>query len=157
MFYSYFVYLLNYIYLFIFRKVRKTSITWVLVNLCISMLIFNLLFVFGIENSNKTNGSNTDNTSDNNIIPKKDISVTLNLTCTVTAALLHYFLLATFTWTALSAAQLYFLLIRTMKPLPQRFIMFVSLIGWGKCLLLHLLRNLILSKSFNLNKHLLKA
>ncbi|XP_011354037.1 adhesion G-protein coupled receptor G7 [Pteropus vampyrus] len=113
-------------------KVRKTSITWVLVNLCISMLIFNLLFVFGIENSNKTNGSNTDNTtSDNNIIPKKEISVTSNLTCTVTAALLHYFLLATFTWTALSAAQLYFLLIRTMKPLPQRFIMFVSLIGWG--------------------------
>ncbi|ELK08546.1 adhesion G-protein coupled receptor G7 [Pteropus alecto] len=123
---------LTIIFQIVTRKVRKTSITWVLVNLCISMLIFNLLFVFGIENSNKTNGSNTNNTaSKSNVIPKKDISVTSNLTCTVTAALLHYFLLATFTWTALSAAQLYFLLIRTMKPLPQRFIMFVSLIGWG--------------------------
>lgn len=157
MFCSYYVYLLNYIYLFIFRKVRKTSITWVLVSLCISMLIFNLLFVFGIENSNK-NDNNTSNVSSTpNIIPHDDLDSNPNPTCTAIAILLHYFLLATFTWTGLSAAQLYFLLIRTMKPLPQRFIMFISLIGWGKCLLLHLLRNLILSKSFNLNKHLLKA
>lgn len=126
---------LTIIFQIVTRKVRKTSITWVLVSLCISMLIFNLLFVFGIENSNKnskTNNNNTNNTdSNNNKKPAEDISDNSNPTCTAIAVLLHYFLLATFTWSGLSAAQLYFLLIRTMKPLPQRFIMFISLIGWG--------------------------
>lgn len=154
------MYLFNYIYLFIFRKVRKTSITWVLVSLCTSMLIFNLLFVSGIENPNKnseTSGSVSTVDSNNNEIPRQDIVFSSNPTCTVFAALLHYFLLGTFMWTGLSAAQLYFLLIRTMKPLPPRFILFISLIGWGKHLLLHLLGNLILLKSFSLHKHLLKA
>ncbi|KAM9089887.1 LOW QUALITY PROTEIN: adhesion G-protein coupled receptor G7 [Megaptera novaeangliae] len=117
------------------RKVRKTSVTWVLVNLCTSMLIFNLLFVFGIENSNKnlkTSHSDTDNTDlSNNEISRQDTVVILNPTCTAIAILLHYFVLVTFTWMELSAAQLYFLLIRTMKPLPQHFILFISLIGWG--------------------------
>ncbi|XP_014708799.2 adhesion G-protein coupled receptor G7 isoform X1 [Equus asinus] len=116
------------------RKVRKTSITWVLVSLCTSMLIFNLLFVSGIENPNKnseTSGSVSTVDSNNNEIPRQDIVFSSNPTCTVFAALLHYFLLGTFMWTGLSAAQLYFLLIRTMKPLPPRFILFISLIGWG--------------------------
>nr|XP_012332324.1 adhesion G-protein coupled receptor G7 [Aotus nancymaae] len=116
------------------RKVRKTSVTWVLVSLCISMLIFNLLFVFGIENSNKnlkTSGDIENMDFNNNVMPKTDTINTPNPTCTAIAALLHYFLLVTFTWNALSAAQLYFLLIRTMKPLPRHFILFISLIGWG--------------------------
>eukprot|EP00070_Physeter_catodon_P016946 XP_023975766.1 adhesion G-protein coupled receptor G7 [Physeter catodon] len=117
------------------RKVRKTSVTWVLVNLCTSMLIFNLLFVFGIENSNKnlkTSHSDTGNTDlSNNEMSRQDTVVILNPTCTVIAILLHYFVLVTFTWMGLSAAQLYFLLIRTTKPLPQHFILFISLIGWG--------------------------
>lgn len=116
--------------------------------------------MFGIENSNKTlqksgNDTNDLDSKDNKILTE-DITVTTNLKCTVIAALLHYFLLVTFTWTGLSAAQLYFLLLRAMKPLPPRFILYISLIGWGKCLLPHLLTNLILLKSFNLNKHLLK-
>ncbi|XP_006890102.1 PREDICTED: probable G-protein coupled receptor 128 [Elephantulus edwardii] len=115
------------------RKVRKTSVTWVLVSLCTSMLIFNLLFVFGIENSNNTlSDKTTTNTDPNdNAIPTQGIISTSNPTCTAVAALLHYFLLATFTWSGLSSAQLYFLLIWTMKPLPRHFILFISLIGWG--------------------------
>ncbi|XP_006868711.1 PREDICTED: probable G-protein coupled receptor 128 [Chrysochloris asiatica] len=116
------------------RKVRKTSVTWVLVNLCTSMLIFNLLFVFGIENSNKNlkmSDEDTKNTDSANEMIKTDIVDIQNTTCTVMAALLHYFLLVTFAWTGLSSAQLYFLLIWTMKPLPQHFILFISLIGWG--------------------------
>ncbi|XP_047731757.1 adhesion G-protein coupled receptor G7 [Prionailurus viverrinus] len=117
------------------RNVRKTSVTWVFVSLCTSMLIFNLLFVFGIENSNKNLVKRDNDTnkmdSDKNEIPTQDTVVILNPTCTVMAVLLHYFLLVTFTWTGISAAQLYFLLIRTMKPLPQHFIVFISLIGWG--------------------------
>ncbi|KAI5948470.1 Adhesion G-protein coupled receptor G7 [Manis javanica] len=114
------------------RKGRKTSVTWVLVSLCMSMLIFNLFFVFGIENSNKNLKTSDTSINDNkNEVPAQDIIVYSNPTCTVIAALMHYFLLATFTWSGLNAAQLYFLLIRTMKPLPQRFTLFISLIGWG--------------------------
>ncbi|KAK2508038.1 hypothetical protein MC885_016358 [Smutsia gigantea] len=114
------------------RKGRKTSITWVLVSLCMSMLVFNLFFVFGIENSNKNLKTSDTSINDNkNEMPTQDIIVYSNPTCTVIAALMHYFLLATFTWSGLNAAQLYFLLIRTMKPLPQHFTLFISLIGWG--------------------------
>ncbi|XP_019503873.1 PREDICTED: adhesion G-protein coupled receptor G7 [Hipposideros armiger] len=124
--------ILTIIFQIVTRKVRKTSVTWVIVSLCTSMLIFNLLFVFGIENKNsKISDSDTNNMdSENNKIPEESIITTPNPTCTVIAALLHYFLLVTFTWTGLSAAQLYFLLLRAMKPLPQRFILFISLIGW---------------------------
>uniref|UniRef100_A0A8C6R3K2 Adhesion G-protein coupled receptor G7 n=1 Tax=Nannospalax galili TaxID=1026970 RepID=A0A8C6R3K2_NANGA len=125
---------LTIIFQIVTRKVRKTSVTWVLVSLCLSMLIFNLLFVFGIENSNKnlkTTDSNGAINSANNEIPVRDTIETPNPSCTVVTALLHYFLLVTFTWNGLSAAQLYFLLIRTMKPLPSHFIIFISLIGWG--------------------------
>ncbi|GAB1300338.1 Adhesion G-protein coupled receptor G7 [Apodemus speciosus] len=116
------------------RKIRKTSVTWVLVSLCTSMLIFNLLFVFGIENSNKnlkTSDSDIDTNPENNKIPETDTVETPNPSCTAIAALLHYFLLGTFTWNGLSATQLYFLLIRTMKPLPPHFIVIISLVGWG--------------------------
>ncbi|XP_004636681.1 adhesion G-protein coupled receptor G7 [Octodon degus] len=116
------------------RKVRKISVTWVLVNLCTSMLIFNLLFVFGIENSNKdlsTSDRDINVDFDNNEMPTADIIDIPNSACTATAAFLHYFLLVTFMWNGLSAIQLYFLLIRTMKPLPQHFILLLTLVGWG--------------------------
>ncbi|XP_043849419.1 adhesion G-protein coupled receptor G7 [Dromiciops gliroides] len=113
------------------RKLRKTSITWVFVSLCTSMLIFNILFLFGIENSNKNSIRMKSPEKDDNVIPQFDIEFPENLTCTVMAALLHYFLLVTFTWTGLNAVQLYFLLLRTMRPLPEHFTIFLSLIGWG--------------------------
>ncbi|KAM4889428.1 adhesion G-protein coupled receptor G7 [Thomomys bottae] len=125
---------LTIIFQIVTRKVRKTSVTWVLVSLCVAMLIFNLLFVFGIENTqNKNLNTNDANTNIHaaNTIPEKDFVDLPNPSCTVFAALLHYFLLVTFTWNGLNAVQLYFLLIRTMKPLPPHFILFISLIGWG--------------------------
>lgn len=132
-----------------------------LVSLCASMLIFNLFFVFGVENSNKNVETSSGETSGANLseneMLRQDTVVVANPKCTAVAVLLHYFGLATFVWMGLSAAQLCFLLIRTMKPLPQHFILFTSLIGWGKSLLLHLLRNLILLKAFNLDKPLWKT
>nr|KAF6381117.1 adhesion G protein-coupled receptor G7 [Pipistrellus kuhlii] len=118
--------ILTIIFQIVTRKVRKTSVTWVLVSLCTSMLIFNLLFVNGIENKNKYENG-TGDANKNEIKPE----ILPNKTCTAIAILLHYFLLAMFTWTGVSAVQLYFLLIRTMKPLPQRFTLYMSLIGWG--------------------------
>ncbi|XP_054556633.1 adhesion G-protein coupled receptor G7 isoform X2 [Talpa occidentalis] len=126
---------LTIIFQIVTRNVRKTSVTWVLVSLCTSMLVFNLLFVFGIENANKTSetsGSKDIHNQGLNKVPQTDkVDPKSNPTCTAVAALLHYFLLVTFVWTGISATQLYYLLIRTMKPLPRYFIHLASLVAWG--------------------------
>lgn len=123
------------------RKTRKSSITWMLVSLCFSMLIFNIIFISGIENHNArkdssdTSGNNqqfSTYTTTNTILTSDVVDPPADAWCMVVAVLLHYFLLATFMWTALNSAQLYLLLLRTMKPFPGHFIVTMSAIGWGK-------------------------
>ncbi|XP_031468934.1 adhesion G-protein coupled receptor G7 [Phasianus colchicus] len=122
------------------RKTRKSSITWMLVSLCSSMLIFNIIFISGIENQNARNDSSDTSgnnqqfntyTTTNTILTSDVVDPPANAWCMVVAVLLHYFLLATFMWTALNSAQLYLLLLRTMKPFPGHFIVTMSAIGWG--------------------------
>lgn len=96
------------------------------------MLIFNIIFISGIENPNaKKNGSRAP--SKDNILPNSDlIEPPAEARCTAIAVLLHYFLLATFVWTALNAAHLYLLLLQTLRPLPRHITLIMSVIGWGK-------------------------
>ncbi|XP_074839635.1 adhesion G-protein coupled receptor G7 [Carettochelys insculpta] len=118
------------VFLILTRKTRKFSVTWMLVNLCTSMLIFYLIFISGIENSNaKKKGSDI---LIQNVMFKSDQADTPeSASCTAVAVLLHYFLLATFMWTALNSAQLYLLLLKTLNPIPGHFILITSVIGWG--------------------------
>ncbi|NXJ61483.1 AGRG7 protein, partial [Rostratula benghalensis] len=120
------------------RKTRRSSVTWMLVSLCLSMLIFNIIFVSGIENQNARNhSSNTTSynqqygTASNTLLTSDVVDPPADSWCTAVAVLLHYFLLATFMWTALNSAQLYLLLLRAMKPLPGHFLVTMSIIGWG--------------------------
>ncbi|KFP70092.1 putative G-protein coupled receptor 128, partial [Acanthisitta chloris] len=123
------------------RKTRKSSVTWMLVSLCFSMLIFNIIFISGIENQNARNHSSDTISSYKQYLPYDTASNTLLTSdmvdppadswCTAVAALLHYFLLATFMWSALNSAQLYLMLLRAMKPLPGHFLITMSAIGWG--------------------------
>ncbi|NWH76273.1 AGRG7 protein, partial [Piaya cayana] len=123
------------------RKTRKTSVTWMLVSLCSSMLIFNIIFISGIENQNaKNHSSDTTSyyqqhlpygTASNTLLTSDIVDPPADPWCTAVAVLLHYFLLATFLWTALNSAQLYLLLLRAMKPLPGHFLITTSVIGWG--------------------------
>ncbi|KAK4828722.1 hypothetical protein QYF61_000713, partial [Mycteria americana] len=123
------------------RKTRRSSVTWILVSLCFSMLIFNIIFISGIENQNARNhSSNTTSyyqqylpydTASNTLLTSDVVDPPADSWCTVVAVLLHYFLLATFMWTALNSAQLYLLLLRAMKPLPGHFLVTMSVIGWG--------------------------
>ncbi|KFQ20567.1 putative G-protein coupled receptor 128, partial [Mesitornis unicolor] len=123
------------------RKTRKSSVTWVLVSFCFSMLIFNIIFISGIENRNARNHSSDTtsyyqqylpyNTASNTLLTSDVVDPPADSWCTAVAALLHYFLLATFMWTALNSAQLYLLLLRAMKPLPGHFLITISVIGWG--------------------------
>ncbi|NXK24009.1 AGRG7 protein, partial [Arenaria interpres] len=120
------------------RKTRKSSVTWMLVSLCFSMLIFNIIFISGIENQNARNhSSNTTSyyqqydTTSNTLLISDMVDPPADSWCTATAVLLHYFLLATFMWTALNSAHLYLLLLRAMQPLPGHFLVTMSAIGWG--------------------------
>ncbi|NXL84735.1 AGRG7 protein, partial [Alectura lathami] len=123
------------------RKTRKSSVTWMLVSLCFSMLIFNIIFISGIENRNASNHSSdtsgyhqqysTYNTSTNTLLTSDVVDPPADAWCMAVAVLLHYFLLATFMWAALNSAQLYLLLLRAMKPAPGHFIVTMSAIGWG--------------------------
>ncbi|NXN66362.1 AGRG7 protein, partial [Himantopus himantopus] len=123
------------------RKTRRLSVTWMLVSLCFSMLIFNIIFISGIENQNARNhSSNTTSyyqqrlpydTASNTLLTSDLVDPPADSRCTAVAVLLHYFLLATFMWTALNCAQLYLLLLRAMKPLPGHFLVTMSVIGWG--------------------------
>ncbi|NWS72101.1 AGRG7 protein, partial [Crotophaga sulcirostris] len=123
------------------RKTRKMSVTWMLVSLCFSMLIFNIIFISGIENQNARNHSSDTtsyyqqylpyDTTSNTLLTSDIVDPPADSWCTAVAVLLHYFLLATFMWTALNSAQLYLLLLRAMKPLPGHFLITTSVIGWG--------------------------
>ncbi|XP_043927581.1 adhesion G-protein coupled receptor G7 [Protopterus annectens] len=114
------------------RKTRKTSVTWIWVNLCLSMLIVNIIFLCGITNENKQEGSRANSTK--NQILVSDVTHPTsedNPLCTVVAALLHYFLLSTFIWTAVFAVQMYFRLRTTLGQLPKHFMWFAYGFGWG--------------------------
>ncbi|XP_075450204.1 adhesion G-protein coupled receptor G7 [Ascaphus truei] len=110
---------------------KKKQITWILVSLCISMLAFNILFISGLENRNAKEKNETAKDLQNTVPPKDIIDPPNNPLCTTVAALLHYFLLATFVWTAVYAAQMYILLIKVSVYLPTHFTRIASIIGWG--------------------------
>ncbi|KAM7031154.1 LOW QUALITY PROTEIN: adhesion G-protein coupled receptor G7 [Passerculus sandwichensis] len=121
------------------RKTQNLSVKWMLVSLCFSMLIFNIIFISGIENQTFRKCSNDTTRCYQQYLP---YDATSNLTsdrmetptdswCRVVAALLHCFLLAAFLWSALSSALLYLLLLRATKPLPGCFLVTMSLIKWG--------------------------
>lgn len=111
------------------RKTRKFSVTWMLVNLCTSMLIFNIIFISGIDNPNAKNNVAVSTT--NTLLDSDRVDPPENARCTAVAVLLHYFLLATFMWTAVNSAHLYLLLLKTLRPIPGHFTLFMSIIGWG--------------------------
>ncbi|XP_064412945.1 adhesion G-protein coupled receptor G7 [Latimeria chalumnae] len=114
------------------RKTRKTSITWMFVSLCVSMLIVNVIFISGIDNPNAKKDHGVSNSTENTLIKSDLSSAPEEVWCTLVAAFLHYFLLATFTWTALYAVHMHFLLTKIFKQPPRHLILKASGIGWGK-------------------------
>ncbi|XP_067897079.1 adhesion G-protein coupled receptor G7 isoform X2 [Heterodontus francisci] len=113
------------------RQARKTSLTWVTVSLCTSMLMVNLIFISAINNPNALNEKSAANNTENIILPSDRSSPPEVYSCTAAAAILHYFLMATFTWSGLYGAQMYVLLVHVFKPLPQHFLIWISVVGWG--------------------------
>ncbi|KAJ6662666.1 hypothetical protein lerEdw1_011306 [Lerista edwardsae] len=106
-----------------------TILFQILTSLCSSMLVFNIIFISGIENSN-ANKRHDAISATNQMLTSDEEGPPENVWCTVVAALLHYFLLATFVWTALNSVQLYLLLIKTQLHFPRYYSTVMSLAGW---------------------------
>ncbi|XP_077336336.1 adhesion G-protein coupled receptor G7 isoform X2 [Lithobates pipiens] len=111
-----------------FRKKQKTS--WILMSLCSAMLIFYIIFIGTMEYPIfKDEDSNTGNSS-NTFIPYEYDDPPQPL-CAALAVLLHYFLLTTFTLTAMHAAELYVRLVLVYRFTPECFTRSALVIGWG--------------------------
>lgn len=52
--------------------------------------------------------------------------------CVATAAVLHYFLLASFTWMGLEAVHMHLTLIRVFNSYVSFYLLKLCAVGWGK-------------------------
>ncbi|XP_030638728.1 adhesion G-protein coupled receptor G7 [Chanos chanos] len=113
------------------RKSRGNRPTLLMVSICVSMIISYFLFIFGIDNPMKQ--KQEPNISKDNTVPMSDLRPPEpdQGPCTAFAALLQYFLLATFMWNALYAANVFLFLKRTLSHQPRGFQLTSLLIGWG--------------------------
>ncbi|XP_033182367.1 adhesion G-protein coupled receptor G7-like [Anabas testudineus] len=102
--------------------------------LCIyvSLLAFIITFLSGVENSSRQDDALVQINSETNIIPDSDEHVEPDRgSCSAVAALLHFFLLATFMWNSVYGTQLV-LLVRTMQhSLPPHWTPVSIAVGWG--------------------------
>ncbi|KAF5926458.1 hypothetical protein HPG69_013763 [Diceros bicornis minor] len=93
-----------------FEKLRRDYPSKILMNLSTALLFLNLLFLLdGWITSFHVDGL-----------------------CTAVAALLHFFLLATFTWMGLEAIHMYIALVKVFNTYIRRYILKFCIIGWGK-------------------------
>ncbi|KAG9267109.1 adhesion G-protein coupled receptor G2-like [Astyanax mexicanus] len=60
-----------------------------------------------------------------------DRAVNLHTACVYVAVLIHYSLMATFTWTAIEGFHLYLLFLRVFNIYIRRYLLKLSLVGWG--------------------------
>ncbi|KAK7127063.1 hypothetical protein R3I94_018295 [Phoxinus phoxinus] len=116
------------VYQIMTRKSRRSSPTLLVVNICMSMTVFYLLFIFGINNP--VQHLNVTKLSDQNIVPETDHHKYPDEgPCTAFTALLQYFLLATFTWNTLYGINV-FLLFKNVSGTPPWFSKVSLAIGW---------------------------
>nr|XP_033954149.1 adhesion G-protein coupled receptor G2 [Pseudochaenichthys georgianus] len=93
-----------------FGKLRKDIPSKILIQLCLALLLLNLVFLVDAWLA---------------LYPE---AVGL---CISTAWFLHYFLLVTFTWMGLEAVQMYLALVKVFNSYISHYMVKFSLIGWG--------------------------
>ncbi|XP_068571913.1 adhesion G-protein coupled receptor G2 [Cebidichthys violaceus] len=93
-----------------FGKLRKDIPSKILIQLCVALLLLNLVFLVDAWLA---------------LYPD---AVGL---CISTAWFLHYFLLVTFTWMGLEAVHMYLALVKVFNTHISRYMLKFSLIGWG--------------------------
>ncbi|CAL8321279.1 unnamed protein product, partial [Boreogadus saida] len=92
-----------------FRKLLRDIPSKILVQLCLSLLLLNLVFLLDGWLA---------------LYPAPGL-------CISTAFFLHYFLLTSFTWAGLEALHMYLSIVRVFTPYLSRYMLRFSLMGWG--------------------------
>ncbi|XP_031408070.1 adhesion G-protein coupled receptor G6, partial [Meleagris gallopavo] len=92
-----------------FEKLRRDYPSKILMNLSTALLFLNLTF----------------------LLDGWIASFDIDGLCIAVAALLHYFLLATFTWMGLEAVHMYIALVKVFNTYIRRYILKFCIIGWG--------------------------
>ncbi|KAM4693691.1 adhesion G-protein coupled receptor G6 isoform 2-T2 [Discoglossus pictus] len=92
-----------------FEKIRRDYPSKILMNLSTALLFLNLFF----------------------LLDGWLASFDINGLCIAVAALLHFFLLSTFTWMALEAVHMYIALVKVFNTYIRRYILKFCIIGWG--------------------------
>ncbi|XP_040206836.1 adhesion G-protein coupled receptor G6 isoform X5 [Rana temporaria] len=92
-----------------FEKIRRDYPSKILMNLSTALLFLNLFF----------------------LLDSWLASFEINELCIAVAALLHFFLLATFTWMGLEAVHMYIALVKVFNTYIRRYILKFCIIGWG--------------------------
>ncbi|KAJ8346294.1 hypothetical protein SKAU_G00304870 [Synaphobranchus kaupii] len=106
------------------RSTRKANVTLILVSICSSMLVFYFL-LFGINNQAPA-------PEKANVLLLSDQHAERDLgRCTAVTALLHYFLLATFTWNTIYATLIFLLVQCPFQQHGRRFTIATLVTGWG--------------------------
>ncbi|KAG7273802.1 hypothetical protein CRUP_016546 [Coryphaenoides rupestris] len=93
-----------------FGKLRKDMPSKILIQLCLALLLLNLVFLVDSWLS---------------LYPDAEGL------CISTAWFLHYFLLASFTWMGLEAVHMYLALVKVFNTYVSRYMLKFSLVGWG--------------------------
>ncbi|NXJ19314.1 AGRG6 protein, partial [Dicrurus megarhynchus] len=92
-----------------FEKLRRDYPSKILMNLSTALLFLNLVF----------------------LLDGWIASFDIDGLCIAVAALLHFFLLATFTWMGLEAVHMYIALVKVFNTYIRRYILKFCIIGWG--------------------------
>uniref|UniRef100_A0A8C3XIG1 Adhesion G-protein coupled receptor G6 n=1 Tax=Chelydra serpentina TaxID=8475 RepID=A0A8C3XIG1_CHESE len=92
-----------------FEKLRRDYPSKILMNLSTALLFLNLVF----------------------LLDGWIASFNIEGLCIAVAALLHFFLLATFTWMGLEAVHMYIALVKVFNTYIRRYILKFCIIGWG--------------------------
>ncbi|XP_029922246.1 adhesion G-protein coupled receptor G7 [Myripristis murdjan] len=115
------------------RSFERKNVTLVQVSICVSLLAFIITFLVGVNNPAEQSAAAVKvNTTEINTIPHSDVHIEPDRgPCTAVTALLHFFLLATFTWNAVFGTQLTVLIRTSTTHLPPSCTSVSIAVGWG--------------------------
>ena len=98
-----------------YRNLRRKQPNKILLNLCAALIGLYTTFVIMIAIDTKRNQAEV------GLIP-----------CSILAALLHYFTLASLFWMGVEGVNMYLLFVRVVNSYVERFMLKASLVAWGK-------------------------
>lgn len=106
----------------LFSCLRRDKSGQILINLCSSMLMMNILYVIGSQRSHVSNMARS---------------------CIAIGVLLHYSVISTLGWMSVEAFNLYRMLITVFSTHEKLFIMKRMLFAWGKIMNKYIMINMV--------------